>query len=115
MKHLYALATFLLLASASLLAANNPVPLLYQLSPTSIQPGHAAFTLQVRGTGFVSGATVLWNGQPLATTFVSASVLQASVPASDVSARSTASATVANQGSIASNAIYFPIRVSSPA
>jgi hypothetical protein len=113
MKYLYALSAFLLLASANLLAT-NPVPLLYQLSPTSIQPGHAAFILQVHGTGFVSGATVLWNGQTLSTTFVSASLLQASVPSSDVSRRSTASVTVANQGGIASNVIYFPVRVGSP-
>lgn len=114
MKHLCALAAFFLLASASLLAASNPVPLLYQVSPASIRPGHTAFAMQVRGTGFVSGATVLWNGQALPTTFVNATLLKAAVPASDVSARGTASLTVANQGSIASNVIYFTVRVASP-
>jgi hypothetical protein len=113
MRYLRHFTAFLLLASASLLA-RNPVPLLYQLSPTSIRPGHAAFTIQVRGTGFVAGATVRWNGQPLTTTFVSSSLLQAAVPANDVSTRGTASVTVANQGTIASNVIYFPVRVPSP-
>jgi hypothetical protein len=112
MKHFCGFAVFLLLASTHLLA-RNPVPLLYQLSPTSVRPGHAAFTIQVRGTGFVSGSTVRWNGQPLTTTFVSSSLLQAAVPASDVSTRGTASLTVANLDTIASNVIYFPVRVAS--
>ncbi len=114
MKHFHALAAFLFLASASLLGANNPVPLIYQVSPTSIQPEHASFELRVRGTGFVSGATVLWNGQALPTTFVNASLLKAAVPASDVAKRGTVSVTVANQGSISSNVIYFPVRSPSP-
>lgn len=113
MKCLYVFSAFLLVTSASL-SARNPIPLVYQLSPTSTQPGHAAFTLQVRGTGFVPGATVRWNGQGLATTYVSGSLVQASVPASNVSTRSTASVSVANQGTIASNSIYFPVHSSSP-
>lgn len=33
-------------------AASNPVPLIYQpLIPTSVAPGHAAFTLTVHGIG----------------------------------------------------------------
>ncbi len=114
MKHFHALAAFLFLASASLCGANDPVPLIYQVSPASIGPGHSAFDLRVRGTGFVSGARVLWNGQALPTTFVNASLLKAAVPASDVAKRSTVSVTVANQGSIASNVIYFPVRLASP-
>ena len=36
-------------------------------------------TLTVNGSGFVSSATVQWNGSPLATTFVSATQLTAQV------------------------------------
>jgi hypothetical protein len=114
MKRISMLLAVLALASASLLAQSNPVPLLYQVSPTSIKPGHAAFTLSVHGTGFVSGATVLWNAQALPTTFVNESLVKASVPASDVASHGTASVTVANAGGIPSNVIYFNVRLASP-
>lgn len=114
MKRIPLLFAILSLASASLLAQSSPIPLLYQLSPTSIKPGHAAFPLSVHGTGFVSGATVLWNGQALPTTFVNQSLVKASVPASNVASRGTASVAVANTGGIASNVIYFTVRLGSP-
>src|SRR5438309_5229018 len=57
----------------------NPVPLINQpLNPDAIKPGVAGFTLIVKGTGFVSGSVVKWNGSARATTFVSASRLAAS-------------------------------------
>jgi IPT/TIG domain len=37
-------------------------PTLSSLSPNSTNAGGPAFTLTVNGSGFVSGATVLWNG-----------------------------------------------------
>ena len=41
-------------------------------------------TLTVTGSGFVSGATVRWNGVNRTTTFVSATQLTAAIPASDL-------------------------------
>jgi hypothetical protein len=114
MKHISMLSAVLALVSASLLAQSNPVPLLYQVSPTSVKPGHAAFILAVHGTGFRSGATIYWNGAALPTTFVDASRVQAVVPASSVASRGTASVTVANAGGIPSNVIYFTVRPPSP-
>jgi hypothetical protein len=113
MKQLYKLFAVLALASASLLAQSNAVPLLYQLSPTSVKPGHGAFTLNVHGTGFVSGATVYWNGEALPTTFVSEKLIEAAVPASNVAEHGTASISVENAGGIASNVIYFTVRLGS--
>ncbi len=47
----------------------NPVPFINQpLVPDAIKPGEAGFTLTVNGTGFVSGATVNWNGSARGTT-----------------------------------------------
>jgi hypothetical protein len=92
--------------------AQNPVPLIDQpLVPGTVQPGGAGFTLTVNGTGFVSGATVHWNGSPLATTFVSASHLTASVTALDVAKAGTASVTVVTPapGGGDSNTVFFPI------
>jgi len=106
-----ALALSLLFASTSLLAASNPVPLIYQpLSPTSVTPGHAAFMLTVYGTGFVAGAAIKTNGIPLKTKFVSTTTLKAEIPAKAVAHAGTATITVANPGSIDSNVIYFTVR-----
>src|SRR5579884_137355 len=58
------------------------VPVLNGISPTSANAGGPAFTLSVKGSGFASNSTVDWNGSPLATTYVSAALLKASVPAS---------------------------------
>jgi hypothetical protein len=92
--------------------AENPVPLINQpLVPDAIKPGVAGFALTVNGTGFVSGSVVHWNGSALVTTFVSASRLTASVPASDIAKASTASVTVVSPGpgGGTSNNVFFPI------
>jgi hypothetical protein len=101
----------LMLASAMLAAQSNPVALIYQpLTPAAVQPGQPGFQLTVRGTGFVSGAVVKWNGKALETKFVSSSKLRAVVPAAAIVKASTATVTVANPGVIASNVIYFTVR-----
>jgi hypothetical protein len=92
-------------------AAGNPVPTTTSLSPASATAGAAAFTLTVNGTGFVSGATVRWNGANRSTTFGSASLLTAAIPASDIVTAGTASVTVVNPapGGGTSNALTFTI------
>ena len=90
----------------------NPVPFLNQpLIPTAVSPGSPGFTLNVSGTGFVSGATIDFNHVALATTFVDSEHLAAVVPAADVATAGTASVTVGNPapGGGSSNVIYFPI------
>src|SRR5579863_1675448 len=102
---------FLMLAS-TLMLAQNPVPFVNQpLVPDAAPPGGPAFTLTVNGTGFVSGATVNWNGVALATTFVNQSQLTAIVPAVNISSAGTASVTVINPapGGGPSNNQYFSI------
>jgi Domain of unknown function (DUF1929)/Bacterial Ig domain len=92
-------------------AAANPVPTTTSLSPTAAAAGAAAFTLTVNGTGFVSGATVRWNGANRSTTLGSASLLTAAIPASDIAVAGTASVTVVNPapGGGTSNALTFTI------
>jgi hypothetical protein len=93
-------------------AQNHPVPFLNQpLAPSSASPGGASFTLTAHGSGFVSGATINWNGTPLTTTFVSVDELTATVPASDIANPSTASVTVTNPapGGGTSNVGYFAV------
>jgi uncharacterized delta-60 repeat protein len=61
-----------------------PIPTITGLSPVSAIEGTAQFTLTVSGTHFASGYSVLWNGTALATNFVSATTLNATVPATDL-------------------------------
>jgi uncharacterized protein (DUF1800 family) len=58
----------------------NPIPVVTAINPTTI--GLGQFTLVVTGSKFVNGATVLFGGAALATTFVSATELAASGSAS---------------------------------
>jgi len=117
------LSTQLLLCLVSLIIAapsfsqNNAVPLLYQpLIPASAAPGGSAFTLTVNGAGFVSGAVVNWNGSPRSTTFISSSQLRATINATDIAQRGTASISVVNPapGGGPSNIINFPVRAAFP-
>ena len=69
-------------------------PTITSLSPSSTAAGGATFTLTVNGTYLFSGATVNWNGIPLATAFVGTSQLTATVPASLIATPGTATVTV---------------------
>lgn len=90
----------------------NPIPFISKpLVPDAISPGGPSFTLTVNGTGFVSGATVLFNGVSLPTTFVSNRQLSATVSASNIASASSASITVVNStpGGGTSNLVYLPV------
>jgi hypothetical protein len=92
--------------------AANPVPLLNQpLVPAVVTPGSSEITLQVSGTGFISGATVDFNGAPLTTTFVDHEHLSALLPATSIATAMTASVTVVNPtpGGGSSNVVYFQV------
>jgi hypothetical protein len=96
-------------ASAS---AGNPVPFVNEpLVPTAVAPGGPGLSLTVSGTGFVSGATVNFDGKPLNTTFVDSQHLTALVPASAVAVAQTASVAVVNPppGGGASNSVEFGV------
>ncbi len=81
-------------SAASNFPVNNPVPTLKSISPNTATTGGATFTLTATGTSFVSGSKVQWKGANLATTFVSATSLTASVPAVDIATAGTANVTV---------------------
>ena len=103
-----------LLGSLTLLcqAQTAPVPFVDQpLVPTSVAPGGAGFTLNVNGTGFVSGSVVKWNGKALPTTFVSQGRLTAMVLAALIANPNTATITVFSPapGGGTSSPTYFPI------
>jgi len=91
----------------------NSVPFINQpLSPDAVVSGGGDFTMRVNGTGFVSGSpgsVVNWNGKALATAFVSASKLTATILAADIASFNTASVTVVTPapGGGTSNALFF--------
>lgn len=94
--------------TASVMAAQVPV-VNSPLVPGEKAPGSKAFTLTVNGTGFVSGATVYWNGSARTTTYVKSTQLTASILSTDVTTAGTATVTVANPSGPQSNAAHFEI------
>lgn len=88
-------------------------PTLTSISPDNALSGSAALPLTATGTGFASGSQIIWNGTALApTTFVSSTVLTATVPAADLAAAIPVSVFVLNPDSTASNFLPFTINVS---
>lgn len=92
--------------------AGNPVPYLNApLVPAAVSPGSPGFTLNVHGTGFVSGSTINLNRAPLATTFVNAEHLTATVPAASIANAGTAAVAVVSPapGGGASNVVNLQV------
>jgi len=92
---------------------SQPKPTLTSLSPASAVAGEADFTLTVKGTNFISGATVNWGTTPLTTTRVSATQLTATVPASLIAAASTQNISVTTAGGTTTT-LAFPVRLGVP-
>ncbi len=76
--------------------ANNPVPSISSLSPSTIAAGGPTFTLTVNGSGFISSSVVNFNGAAKTTTFVGASQITATILASDIVSSGNANVTVTN-------------------
>ncbi|MBI1354969.1 MAG: hypothetical protein GC160_11530 [Acidobacteria bacterium] len=94
--------------------AIRPTPLT-AMQPTSAVAGSGGFTLTVQGDCFEPGATVLWNGQGLTTTFQSATTLTAAVPAGNVAAVGSANVTVSNaNGNTSTTALPFQVNNNPP-
>jgi len=55
----------------------NPLPTLTAIQPTTATINGLGFNLILTGTGFVANSQALWDGGPLATTFVTSRTLQA--------------------------------------
>src|SRR5579859_705750 len=95
---------------------SNPAPVLSSTFPMMALVNSPDLTLVLTGTGFVANSSVLWNGAPLATTFVVSGSLTAVVPANDLTA--TGNYTVAvfspGPGGGLSNALNFLVEYPSP-
>ncbi|HEX4319689.1 MAG TPA: choice-of-anchor D domain-containing protein [Acidobacteriaceae bacterium] len=95
-------------------AAANPVPALTSLAPSGTTAGTGAFTLTVNGSNFITTSSVNFNGVPRPTTYVNATQLTASIPATDVASAGTPVVTVTNPspGGGTSNPLTFTIAAS---
>lgn len=95
------------------IASPAPIPRISTISPTSVMGGGDAFTLTVNGTNFTQNSVVRINGNPLATTFVNNTQLNAAVTAEDIDTPGTASITVFTPppGGGTSNAALLTINV----
>jgi hypothetical protein len=73
-------------------------------------------TVTITGTGFISTSTAEWNGTALTTTFVSATELEATVPAADLTGSSASQIAIKNPapGGGTSSAATFDVNSSTP-
>lgn len=56
-----------------------PQPQLFALSPDAISADAVSVPLTIEGNGFVDRSQILWNGNPLQTTFLDSDHLQATI------------------------------------
>ena len=91
-------------------AVANSAPTLSGISQTSIPVGSGNLYLTVTGTGFLPGASVVWNGLQRTTTYTNDTHLQVAIPAADLAAAQTNSVTVQNPGSGDSNAVSVQVQ-----
>ncbi len=102
------------LSGQGVVSTTNPLPEIAQpLSPTSVAPGHGSFTLKVKGTGFLTGSVINWNGTPLTTT-TNGNTLSATVGASMVKSLGTAMITVTNSGPGGGTSNPVPFTITPP-
>ncbi len=84
-------------------------PHIGRLTPAATVVGSSPTQVQVMGSGFLSGATVRVNGSNRTTTFVSAAEVDATLPASDLTAATSIALSVSNPGGSPSNSATFSI------
>ncbi|HZH98630.1 MAG TPA: IPT/TIG domain-containing protein [Fimbriimonadaceae bacterium] len=90
-------------------------PVLTSITPNTATIGSPAFTIQVDGNNFLSGAKVLWNNFERPTTEISPRRLTAEIPASDLQQQATVTVAVRNPNGKISNGIQFLVGNPNPA
>jgi hypothetical protein len=90
---------------------NNPQPVIANLVPAQVKAFSPAFVLTVNGGNFVNGATVLWDGVALPTTFGGGNKLTAQVSAGLLGLGADIGITVLNPAPVASSSSAAPFTV----
>lgn len=101
-------------SAAASFTVNNPAPVIAGVNPASVVAGAATQTLDLMGTGFVPSSSVAWNGSSLATLWVSATELKATLPASALGGSSASAVTVQNPAPGGGTSAVEPFNVTSP-
>ena len=76
--------------------AASPLPVAGSTSPSSVTHGTGNFRMAVRGSGFVPGSVVTWNGTIRSVSYVSPSQMTVYVPKSVITSAGTANIVVKN-------------------
>lgn len=106
------LAVFALIAPLTIAAQGNSVPFITEpVLPSAQSPGSPMLNVSIRGTGFVAGSIVKWNGNTIQTKVISDAQLTATVPAGNLTNPGTFELNVTNPapGGGTSNALPFEI------
>lgn len=74
----------------------NPVPSLSSIVPSVVQVGSGAISLTANGAGFVVGSSVLVDGAPRTTSYLSGTQLTADLPSTDFATAGSRTITVFN-------------------
>ena len=93
--------------------ALGELPQVTALTPASAAVGAGDTLITITGAGFVGGAVVEFDGIALATTVISATELQATIPAAQLTTAGTFNLAVAHPG-LAAAATLFPFQVTNP-
>ncbi len=91
-------------------AVANAAPTLTSVGTGSVAVGSGNQRVTVTGSGFLPGASVVWNGVVHDTTFVDAQHLSVAVGAAEVTSAASVSVTVRNPGSGDSNAVTVNVQ-----
>ena len=102
------------ISAAADLTVVYPTPTLTSLAPNSAPAGSASVTVMVDGSGLQPNSIVEWNGTALSTSFVSATALQAVVPAADLATSGTATVTVSTPAPGGGNSSSVDFTVTTP-
>jgi len=92
------MAMSVLLMGASPALAQNPIPTITSISPSSVPAGTGSMTLTVFGSGFIPTSFVQIDGNSRSTTYVSSAELSTTILSSDVSSSGSHQITVVNSG-----------------
>ena len=88
---------------AVLNVGESPLASVLSVNVLGAVAGAGPINISVNGMDFVSGAQVLWNGSPRPTTFVSSTLLNATLSVEDLSWPGNSAVTVQNPGALAAN------------
>jgi uncharacterized protein (TIGR03437 family) len=90
-------------------------PELTSTTPSSVRAASPSFTLTATGAGFFPGHSISWNGELLATQYVSPTQLTAAVDAGKVATAGSVTIAVVTAGREASSGLQFQISPIAPA